>query len=275
MGLVKLMSDSEGGEDYLFTLAASPDTVLPGLLRGEIDLACIPANLAAILYANTQGAVRAVNINTLGVLYVLGRGEGVRSLAGLAGRTLYASGKASTPEYALDHLLALGGVKGVEVEWKGEHAEALAALMADPEGLAILPQPFATLAMEKSPDIRVVLDLNREWETLGAGSLITGVTVARRELAEGDGQRLDRFLLDYQASVEFVNSHVSEAAALIAQYDILNAKAAEKALPHCAIAFVKGAEMKALLDGFYGVLHAREPASVGGEMPDSAFYYVP
>ncbi len=275
MGLVKLMEDSEGGEDYLFTLAASPDALLPGLLRGEIDLACIPVSLAAILYANTNGAVRVVNINTLGVLYLLERGEGVRQLSDLKGRTIYASGKASTPEYVLAHLLALAGVTGVNIEWKGEHAEALAALMNDPAGLAMLPQPFATLAMEKSPDICVALDLNREWETLSGGGLITGVTVAGKELPEGNRAALDRFLSDYHDSVRFVSANVTQAAALIENYGILNADTAEKALPQCAVAFVRGQEMKEMLDAFYQVLFRQNPASTGGCIPDDAFYYVP
>ena len=275
MGLVKLMEDSEGGEDYLFTLAASPDTLIPGLLQGEIDLACIPANLAAILYANTDGAVRAVNINTLGVLYLLERGEGVRQLSDLKGRTIYASGKASTPEYVLSHLLALAGVTDVNVEWKSEHAEALVALMNDPAGVAMLPQPFATLALEKSPDIRVAADLNREWEAFSGGVLITGVTVARKELTEGNTVALDRFLSDHQDSVRFVSGNTSRAAALIGKYGILNAQTAEKALPYCAVAFVQGHEMKEMLDAFYQVLFRQNPASTGGRIPDDALYYVP
>lgn len=275
MGLVKLMKDSEGGKDYSFTLAASPDAVLPGLLRGEIDLACIPANLAAILYANTQGAVRVVNINTLGVLFILQRGEGVHQLSDLAGRKIHASGKSSTPEYALNHLLDLAGVEKVEIEWKGEHAEALAALRNDPMGLAMLPQPFAALAMEKDPNIRIALDLNREWENLSGGSLITGVTVARKELLEGDQAGLNRFLSDYQASIAYVNENTAQAAGLIEEYGILNAKTAEKALPDCAITFIMGQEMKGLLDLFYQVLFQQNPASTGGAVPDGAFYYVP
>ncbi len=275
MGLVKLMKDSEGGEDYLFTLAASPDAVLPGLLRGEIDLACIPVNLAAILYANTGGAVRVVSINTLGVLFILQRGEGVCQLSDLAGRKIYASGKASTPEYALNHLLALAGVENVEIEWKGEHAETLAALMNDPAGLSMLPQPFAALAMENDPDIRIALDLNREWENLSGDSLITGVTVARKELLEGDQAGLNRFLSDYQTSTAYVNENIVQAAGLIEEYGILNAKTAEKALPNCAITFIMGQEMKGLLDPFYQVLFRQNPASTGGAVPDDRFYYAP
>lgn len=273
MGLVKLMKDSEGGQDYAFTLAASPDALLPSLTRGELDLACVPVNLAAILYANTKGAVRVVNINTLGVLYIVEQGETVNSLEDLRGRTLYASGKASTPEYALQHLLNLAKVAEVDIQWKAEHAEALAALMADKTALAMLPQPFVTVAQGKNPAIRVALDLNAEWEKLGEGKLITGVTVARRELIENQPERLAQFLADYEQSVSFVNENIKEAAELIGAYDIINAQAAEKALPFCSITFIKGREMADLLIPFYQVLFDFNPMTTGGSLPDDSFYY--
>jgi NitT/TauT family transport system substrate-binding protein len=275
MGLVKLMADSEGGDDYAFSLYASPDALLPELMKGQLDLACIPVSLAAVLYRNTKGALKAVGINILGVLYVLENGETVNSLQDLAGRRLYASGKASTPEYVLSHLLQQAGVEGVEVVWKAEHAEALAALLVDPEGLAMLPQPFVTLALAKNPALRVALDLNRAWEDLGRGRLITGVTVARGEVLDARREDVRRFLDAYAASAAFANGNVKEAAALVGRYGILDAGPAEKALPFCGITLVTGDEMKAELETFYAMLFAQNPDAVGGAAPDDAFYFVP
>ena len=273
MGLVKMMKDDEGQDRYAFTLAASPDALVPTLVRGELDLACLPVNLAAILYANTKGAVQVVNINTLGVLYIVERGDSVKTLEDLKGRTIYASGKASTPEYALNHLLKNAGVEEVTVEWKAEHAEALAALMADEQGLALLPQPFVTVAQGKSPDIRVALDLNEAWQSQFGSALITGVTVARTEVIKNQPEAIAQFLADYEASITYVNGHVAEAAALIGEYDIFNAQVAEKALPHCNIAFVKGEEMKDLLVPFYQMLFDQDAATTGGSLPDEGFYH--
>lgn len=275
MGLVKLMKDAKDTADYTFTLAASPDALVPGLVRGELDIACLPVNLAAILYANTQGAVRVVNINTLGVLYIVEQGESVRRTADLAGRTVYASGKASTPEYVLNHLLKQAGLEDVTIEWKAEHAEALAALLADSTSLAMLPQPFVTVAQTKNPGIRIALDLNAEWEALGAGTLITGVTVARAELINAYPGRLAGFLADYEASAAFVSQNISEAARLIGGFDIINEQIAQKALPYCGITFISGEDMVRRLESFYQMLFEQNPASTGGSLPDDAFYYLP
>ena len=113
MGLVKLMSDapsSANGPLYDFTLAGSADEVTPALIKGELDMACVPANLAAVLYNKTEGAVQVLAVNTLGVLYIVENGESVQSLADLKGKTVVAAGKGSTPEYALRYLLSENGI---------------------------------------------------------------------------------------------------------------------------------------------------------------------
>ncbi len=248
---------------------------MPAIAKGEVDVACLPVNLAAILFQNTKGAIKVTNINTLGVLYIVEKGEGVKTLADLSGRKVYASGKASTPEYTLTYLLEKAGVKDVEVDWKAEHSEALAAFLADPNGLAMLPQPFVTVAQTKNDQIKIALDLTKEWEAVTGDSMITGVTVARTSFLEKNPEAAAKFLADYEASVAFVNANVKEAAALIGSYEIVAAPVAERALPYCNISFITGADMEKALVPFYQMLFDQNPKSVGGQMPDAAFYYQP
>lgn len=278
MGMVQMMRDGEG---YEFTLAASADEVTPKLIKGEIDIAAVPANLASVLYNNTSGAVRVMAINTLGVLYIVERGETVQSVEDLRGRTIYTAGKGSTPEYALNYILRESGLDpagDVTIEFKSEHAECLAALLNDSEAVAMLPQPFATVARSKAQDMRIALDLTAEWDALQAGaenpsSMITGVVVARTEFVENNPEAAAAFLADYEASVNFTLENTAEAAALIGEYDIFEAAVAEKALPYCNITFIAGEEMRARLGGYLAELYAQDPASVGGELPDEAFYF--
>ena len=128
MGMVKMMSDAP--DAYDFTISAAIDEITPKLVKGEVDIAAVPANMASVLYNNTEGAVKVLAINTLGVLYIVENGDsGVSSIADLKGRTLYASGKGASPEYALNYLLAQNGLDpetDVTVEYKSEHAECLA-----------------------------------------------------------------------------------------------------------------------------------------------------
>ena len=165
MGLVKLMRDSESGEtsgnDYTFTLAGSADEVTPALIKGELDMACVPANLAAVLYNKTEGEIEVLAVNTLGVLYIVENGESVQSMADLKGKTIVAAGKGSTPEYALRYLLAENGIdpdSDVTIDWKSEHSECVAALASGQATIALLPQPFVTVAQGKIEGLRMALD---------------------------------------------------------------------------------------------------------------------
>ena len=198
MGMVKLMKDEENGEKYTFTLAGAPDMIAPRLVKGELDIACVPANLASVLYNNTNGKLAVLAVNTLGVLYIVERGETVNTIADLKGRTVYAAGQGSTPEYALRFLLTQNGIdpdKDVDIRWKSEHAECLTALIGDASGLAMLPQPFVTVAQTKKDDIRIAVDMTEEWESLETDSrMVTGVVVARKAWLQENPEAADAFL---------------------------------------------------------------------------------
>ena len=281
MGLVKLMKDSESGEttgnEYTFTLAGSADEVTPALLKGELDMACVPANLAAVLYNKTEGEIEVLAVNTLGVLYIVENGESVHSMADLKGKTIVAAGKGATPEYALRYLLTENGIdpdNDVTIDWKSEHSECVAALASGQASVALLPQPFVTVAQSKIEGLRMALDLNAEWDALDNGSaLITGVIVARRAVVEENPAAVEAFLKDYAASVDWVNANTAEAAELIGGYDIVDATVAEKALPYCNIVCVTGTEMMDMLSGYLSVLWEQDAESVGGGMPNDDFYY--
>ena len=280
MGLVKVMEDNENGaaaNDYAFTIAGSADEVTPKLIQGELDIAAVPANLASVLYNNTDGAVQLLAVNTLGVIYIVEKGETIQSVADLAGKTIYATGKGSTPEYALRYILEENGIdpdKDVTIEWKSEPTEVVSTLAATDGGVAMLPQPFVTVAQGTVEGLRIAVDLTQAWDALENGSmLITGVLLVRRDFAEQHPQAIANFLKEYEASTKYVNENNADAAQLIEKFDIVKAAVAEKALPYCNITYIAGADMKAPMDGYLKVLFDQNPASVGGTLPDSDFYY--
>lgn len=281
MGLVYLMNETaQDGEEqkYDFTLAGAADEVTPALIKGDLDMACVPANLASVLYNKTQGQIVTLAVNTLGVLYIVENGENVQSMADLKGQTIVAAGKGSTPEYALRYLLTENGIdpdKDVTIDWKSEHAECVAALASGQASIALLPQPFVTVAQTKIEGLRTALDLTAEWDKLDNGSgLITGVIAARKDFVQAHPAAVDAFLQDYAASVDWVNANNADAAELISSFGIIeSAPVAEKALPYCNIVCITGAEMKSKLSGYLQVLADADSASVGGALPQGDFYY--
>ena len=279
MGMVKLMKDEEGKEDYAFMLAGAPDMISPKLIKGELDIACVPANLASVLYNKTQGNIQVLAVNTLGVLYIVERGDSVQTMADLKGRTVYASGMGSTPEYALNYLLRENGLdpeNDVDIQWKSEHSECLMALINDDTACAMLPQPFVTVAQSRKDDIRIAVDMTGEWNKLDNGSgMITGVVCARADFVKANPEKAASFLEAYAASVEYVNANNEDAALLIGEYGIIDAAVALKALPFCNIVCITGEEMKDRLSGYLNVLAEQDAAAVGGKVPDEDFYYLP
>lgn len=282
MGMVKLMSDAEAGEthqDYQVTMYGAADEVVPLLVKGDIDLAAIPANLAANLYNQTEGKVQVAAINTLGVLYVVTTGDDVKSVEDLKGKTVYSTGKGTTPEYVLNYILKENGIdpeKDLTVEYKSEATEVATALQAADEGaIAVLPQPYVTAAQSQIEGLNVALNLTEEWNKVSTDSdLVTGVLVASTEFIEQNEAAFEEFLKDYQASIEWVNSNTADAAELVANYGIVaKAPLAQKALPACNITYVDGAEMKTKLSGYLQVLFDQNPKAVGGAMPGDDFYY--
>lgn len=280
MGLLKLWQDQDEGTaagDYEFRMMTGADEIMPLMIKGEVDIALLPANAAAILYQKSEGAVSVIDINTLGVLYMVSGDQSVESIEDLRGKTVYLTGKGTTPDYALQYLLAQHGVdlSEVSLEYKSEATEVAALLKENPDHIGLLPQPFVTAACAQNEALGVVMDINAQWESLNDGKgLVTGVTVVRKAFLEEHPEAVALFMQEHEASAAFANENVSEAAELAAERGIVEKAAiAEKAMPACNITYIDGEEMKEALSDYLTVLFGQNPEFIGGSMPDGDFYY--
>lgn len=276
MGIVKLIDQTE---DYTVTLYQNPDEIIGKVVSGEVDVACVPSNMASVLYNKTKGTeaeVGLLGINTWGVLYLVENNVGISQIQDLKGKTVLASGKGSTPEFVLTEILAQNGLKlgeDVKVEYLANHAD-IASTLATKEGtVALLPQPFVTTVLAKNSQVKVAIDLNTAWEEITETKLPMGTMIANKAYAVENHKVINEFLEDYAEAVKFVNDQPDAAAELIAKHEIIpNAELAKKAIPECHITWVKAQEAKESLEPFYEVLKAQEPKAVGGQLPDEAFY---
>ncbi|GJN65789.1 ABC transporter substrate-binding protein [Faecalibacterium gallinarum] len=280
MGLVNLLPMMEAGEtaiDYDLQLYGTADEIVPLLMKGELDMAAIPANLAATLYQKTEGQIQALAVNTLGVLYVVEKGDTVQSIQDLKGRTVLSTGKGTTPEYVLRYILTQNGIdpdKDLTIEYYSEATEVTAQMAVAEDAIAVLPQPYVTSAGMQDETLRVALDLTAEWEKVSDTQLITGLTVVRKEYAEAHPDVIEAFLAEYAQSVEAANTDVEGTAALCeAQGVVAKAAIAQKALPQCKIVCLTGEKLKTNAEGYLQVLYDADPASVGGALPGADFYY--
>lgn len=282
MGLVYLMDRAQNNEtanNYEFTMAAAADELLPAMISGDLDIILVPANVASVLYNKTNGGVSVIDINTLGVLYMVSGDNAIRNMEDLKGRTVYLTGKGTTPDYVLQYLLKENGLTTADVflEYKSEAAEVAAVLLEKPDAIGVLPQPFVTAACAQNENLSVVLDLTKEWAAVqgeGGSSLVTGVTVVRNAFLEEHKETVDRFMEEHAAGADYANEHVDEAAELVAAAGIIEkAPIAAKAMPACNITYIDGVDMKTALSGYLEVLFTQDASSVGGSLPGDDFYY--
>lgn len=279
MGMVQLMETDEAGTsavDYNFEIVGAPDQIIGQIVQGNVDVAAVPSNLAAVLDVKTEGKIQFLGVNTLGVLFVVENGEEVQSFEDLSGKTLLASGKGASPEYVLNYILEQKGMKdSVTVEYAVEHSEAAAKTISGDSPVSLLPQPFVTTTLLGSENARIALDLTTEWESVTEGSVLPmGAIIVNKAFAEENPEVIAAFMEEYKASVDFVNSNPKDAGVLIEKFGILpKAAIATKAIPNCNITLIDAQEAKEDVQKFLEILHGFNPKAVGGKLPEDSFYY--
>lgn len=278
MGLLFMMEEEP---DYEFQMATAADELLPLMVQGELDIALVPANVASVLYNKTNGGVQVIDINTLGVLYMVSADTSVQDFSDLSGKTIYLTGKGTTPDYVLQYLLAVNGMSTNDciLEYKSEATEVAAVLAEKPEAVGLLPQPFVTAACMQNEKLGVVLSMNEEWDKAqneNDSSMVTGVTVVRKEFLEKNEEAVKNFLEKHKESTRAITEDAEKGALLCVEFGIVAKEPiAKKAIPQCNITCITGEEMKQALAGYLQVLYEQAPESVGGRLPGEDFYYLP
>lgn len=280
IGAAQLMSESEAGNlalNYNFTVESDPQNINSALINGDLSIAAVPTNVASTLYNKTDGKIKIIAINTMGVLHILENGNTINSIADLEGKTIYATGQASNPEYVLNYILTKNGLEpGEDVTIEYLASDELTTKMAAGEvSICMLPVPAATTVLMKNSDVRDAINLTDEWEKVSDSQLTQGCIVARTDLVSD--AVIKQFLTEYSASIAYMSNeeNLEAAAELTVKYGIVgNAEIAKLAIPQSGLVCITGsADMKATLGEYFQVLFDAAPDSIGGTLPDDAIYY--
>lgn len=283
VGAAKLMADHDADAQNSaiasYEIVTDNTQVQTALVNGDVDVAAIATNAAANLYAQSDGSIQVLAVNTLGVLYILEKGDTVHNMADLAGKTLYAPSntKGANPEHILNHLLEGNGVapSDVNIEWLTPQ-EITAKMSSSDSGICMLPVPAATALLVKDSSVREAISLSDAWQDLEGSPLPMGCVVARTEYIEENPLGVEAFLSAYEKSINYISDPANSAgaSALVAQYGFApNDKVAARAIPQCSLTFVTGQEMRTMLEDYYEILFQAEPKSIGGGLPYDSFYY--
>ncbi len=279
IGMIKMIDEkamNSQGYNVEYIAESAPDALTAKIINGEIQISSVPVNLASVLYNKTEGEIQLMAVNTIGNLYIVGTDE-VSSLADLEGKTLGMSGKGSTPDFAMNYILKQNNLEGkVELDYSPDHATLAQSVIAGDTGVALLPQPFVTQTIMKNNNVKMLIDLNEAWKeaSSGASELYMGCIVVNKEFAENNKEFVSEFLKEYEASVNWVIENPKDASTLVEKNEIMpSAAMVEKAIPYCGISYVSAQGAKAGLNDFFKILFDSNPSSIGGKLPDDAFYF--
>ncbi len=279
IGMAKLMHDDEAGvtaNDYTFTVASAATDITGKFLQGEINIASVPTNVAATLYNKSEGKVRMLAVNTYGVLSILEKGDTIKSIADLKGKTIYSTGKGQNPEYILNYILTENGINPqTDVTINFVSSEDLVAKLISGEAeIAMAPEPAATTVMVKNQELKRVLSINDEWAKVSDTKLMMGCVIALDSYVEANAAAVEKFLEEYKASIDYATVNTDEAATYCETYKIAaSAAIAKKAIPTCNLCYVAGEDMKTNVNGYLNVLFNADPTSIGGKLPADDIYY--
>ena len=273
------MADSAAkttANNYTFTVAAAATEINAKFLKGEINIASVPTNVAATLYNKTQGKVRMLAVNTYGVLSILEKGDTIKSIADLRGKTIYSTGKGQNPEFILKHILTKNGIdpeKDITINFVSSE-DLVQKLISGEAEVALAPEPAATTVMVKNAALRRALSINDEWSKVSDTQLMMGCVIALDSYVTANPEAVAKFLEEYEKSIKFAIENVDKAAKHCATYKITASEAiAKKAIPTCNLCYVTGSDMKTNVNGYLNVLFTANAESIGGAMPKDDFYY--
>lgn len=279
VGMAKLMADSEAkltANNYTFTVAGDATGINEKFVKGEINIASVPTNVAATLYNKTNGKVRILAVNTYGVLSILAKDSGIDSIDDLKGKTVYSTGKDQNPEFIFKYILEKNGINP-ETDLTINYVsgtDLVAKLVSGEADIALAPEPAATTVLVKNKELNRVLSINDEWSKVSDTTLMMGCVIALDSYIAENEAAVEKFLEEYKASIEFAKTDVDNAAKHCATYKITASEAiAKKAIPTCNLCYVTGKEMKTNVNGYLNVLFTADKKAVGGAMPADDFYY--
>lgn len=255
---------------------ASADGMAAKMLSSEIDIAVLPVNMAAKLY-NSGVPYRLLAVVGTGMIKLVTVDESVVSPDALRGREIHIAGQGATPDYLLRTILPSEGVSpesDVSMVFSMAAPEIAASLVAGRIAVGVLPEPFATMAIKGNPAARVPFSLSELWtKATGQPDYPISVVVAKASLIAERPAAVAAFMKAYESSIAATLADPVASGMLVEKHDLgLKAAVASAAIPVCAFAFIPAPEARASIEALLSVFLKAAPASVGGRLPDEAFY---
>jgi NitT/TauT family transport system substrate-binding protein len=279
VGMIRLFQTPPaiGGMRVTVEALASGDLMAARFIAGEAKVGILPSNVAAKIAASGK-PLQLAAVTGLGMLSLLSADGSVKSIDDLAGKSIAVAGQGAVPDYVFRKILGAHKINpdtGVKLDYALAYPEIAQSLIAGRIKLALLPEPFATVARLGNKELRQIGDIQAEWQKAGGqGNYPLTVLVVDANFAKANPAAMKAILDAVKSSIEWVRSNPAEAGALVEQYDLgLKAALVASSIPRSNYVFIEAKAARPQLQSLYQTLLDFAPVSIGGKLPPDSFYY--
>jgi NitT/TauT family transport system substrate-binding protein len=266
-----------GGTQIAIEALARADLVAAMFIAGNAKLGVLPPNVAAKIAASGKDIQIAAVLGT-GMLRLITNNPGLKRLEDLRGKTVEMAGHGATPDYVFRWILNAKGIRpdrDITLRYTMDCPEIAQSLIYGRVSLALLPEPFGTMALLGRPSLRVIGDIQSEWIAAGGkANYPMTVLVVDAEFARFRPDVVRAVLNACQDSIRWVTVNPAKAGTLAENYDLgMRAPVVRAAIPQSGYEFIPAQEAKAALESLFKLFLNYAPSAIGGVLPKDSFYY--
>lgn len=273
-------------EKVEFVSWRTPDQLRAMALKGEADFLAMPSNLSANLY-NRGLKLQQMNIGIWGILWMVARRDGLKTLADFKGQEVVMPFRGDMPD-ALFRLLCrkqdIDPDKDMTLRYVASPLDAMQLLITRRADNALLADPAVAVGLRKSqsfpisvvaPSLYRSVSLQEEWGRVfnraprmpQAGIVMLGSQLGNTALAR-------RFEEACEEAQHWCEANPDECGQIVARrIEMLTPEGVADAIRADKSDMVVASKARPELEFFYQQLLEMQPGLVGGKLPDDGFYF--
>ena len=281
VALIRLFEDAPADPGYSITVEALPqaDLMAAKFAAGEAKIGILPPNMAAKIAASGKKIQVAAVIGN-GMLSLISGDPSVKQIEDLNGKAVELAGQGATPDFVFRKILLSKGLNpnaDLSLGYALAYPEIAQAVASGRVGVALLPEPFASMAFAGNPGLALVGDIQEEWQQAAGtdGNYPMTVLVVDADFAAANSGLMGSILNRVKDSVEWVKANPEEAGLLAEKHGLgFRAALVKDAIPKSNYVFIPMPQARPALEALFGAFLEFAPASIGGTLPGDGFYYI-
>lgn len=259
---------------------ANPQSLLPKLLKKELNIGFLPVNVAAKVFNSTNRQIVCLKITGNGNISLITKDKNIKKINDLKGKEVFVAGQGAMPEYLFKYLLTKNKIpfdvkNGIVFNFSIPNVQIAPLLISDKIKYAVVPEPFSTIAMSKSDDVFCALDFQNEFIKISKQKENYPLTVmiAEKTFLENHKDLVLLFLQQYKKSYEWIIKNPKNAGILCEKHDLgINHNIAEKTILNANFTFENVKESQKKIEQILQIFIDLDKSSLS-TLPTNEFYF--